>query len=92
MKGEPLQGCKHWLSQWSKKQASEISHSLASRLVMKGVDLRTVQEFMGQHNIPMTCRYAHPAPEHKQAAVERLCEVTVTTRKTPELIPFAASL
>jgi site-specific recombinase XerD len=45
-----------------------LRHSLASRLVMKGVDLRTVQEFMGQQNIPMTCRYAHPAPEHKQAS------------------------
>ena len=49
---------------------------------MKGVDLRTVQELMGHKNIQMTCRYAHLAPEHKQAAVEKLCEATVTTRKT----------
>jgi site-specific recombinase XerD len=98
MKGEPLQGYKHWFEPGVEKAGVRdftwyrMRHSFASRLVMKGVDLRTVQEFMGHQNIQMTCRYAHLAPEHKQAAVERLCEVTVTTRKTPELIPFAASL
>ena len=37
-----------------------------------GVDLRTVQELMGHKTIAMTCRYAHLAPSHKLAAVERL--------------------
>jgi site-specific recombinase XerD len=49
-----------------------LRHTFASRLVMKGVDLRTVQELMGHKTIGMTCRYAHLAASHKMAAVERL--------------------
>ena len=49
-----------------------LRHTFASPLVMAGVDLRTVQELMGHKTIAMTCRYAHLAPSHKLAAVERL--------------------
>jgi site-specific recombinase XerD len=49
-----------------------LRHTFASRLVMAGVDLRTVQELLGHKTIAMTCRYAHLAPAHKLAAVERL--------------------
>jgi site-specific recombinase XerD len=52
-----------------------LRHTFASRLVMKGVDLRTVQELMGHKTIQMTCRYAHLGPEHKLAAVETLCKL-----------------
>jgi hypothetical protein len=43
---------------------------------MAGVDLRTVQQLMGHKTIQMTVRYAHLAPEHQLAAVERLCVTT----------------
>jgi site-specific recombinase XerD len=49
-----------------------LRHTFASRLVMAGVDLRTIQELMGHKTIGMTCRYAHLAPSHQLAAVERL--------------------
>lgn len=49
-----------------------LRHTFASRLVMMGVDLRTVQELMGHKDIRMTCRYAHLAPGHKLGAVELL--------------------
>ncbi len=49
---------------------------------MAGVDLRTVQQLMGHKTIQMTCRYAHLAPEHELAAVERLCE-TEAAQKEP---------
>jgi hypothetical protein len=39
---------------------------------MAGVDLRTVAELMGHQTIQMTMRYAHLAPAHTLAAVERL--------------------
>jgi site-specific recombinase XerD len=39
---------------------------------MNGVDLRTVAELMGHKTIQMTMRYAHLAPAHTLAAVERL--------------------
>jgi hypothetical protein len=42
---------------------------------MAGVDLRTVQQLLGHKTIQMTVRYAHLAPEHQKAAVERLCIV-----------------
>jgi site-specific recombinase XerD len=49
-------------------------HTYISRLVMAGVDLRTVQELAGHKDIKMTTRYAHLAPSHKLAAVDRLAE------------------
>jgi site-specific recombinase XerD len=53
-----------------------LRHTFASRLVMAGVDLRTVQELMGHKTIAMTVRYAHLAPKHTLAAVERLDALT----------------
>ena len=39
---------------------------------MAGVDLNTVRELLGHSDYAMTVRYAHLAPEHKAAAVEKL--------------------
>lgn len=58
-----------------------LRHTFASRLVMAGVDLRTVQELMGHKTIQMTVRYAHLAPQHRLAAVQRLCD-TEAVQKT----------
>ena len=41
-----------------------LRYTFASRLVMAGVDLKTVQELMGHKTIAMTARYAHLAPTH----------------------------
>jgi integrase len=60
----------------------DLRHTFISRLVMRGVDLRTVQELAGHKTIQMTMRYAHLAPSHVAAAVEKLCEPTATTTAT----------
>jgi site-specific recombinase XerD len=52
-----------------------LRHTFASRLVMAGVDLCTVQELMGHKSIQMTVRYSHLTPKHTLAAVERLAGV-----------------
>jgi site-specific recombinase XerD len=59
-----------------------LRHTFASRLVMAGVDIRTVQELLGHKTIGMTVRYAHLAPKHTLAAVERLDAPTETPTDT----------
>ncbi len=60
-----------------------LRHTFASRLVMAGVDLRQVQQFLGHSSIVMTMRYAHLSPEHGQAAIEKL----VTAKAEPPAAP-----
>jgi len=50
----------------------DLRHTFASRLVMAGVDIRTVQELMGHKTIAMTLRYSHLSPDHKRKAMEAL--------------------
>jgi site-specific recombinase XerD len=59
-----------------------LRHTFASRLVMAGVDIRTVQELLGHKTIGMTVRYSHLAPKHTLAAVERLDPPTETPTST----------
>src|SRR6266404_9308992 len=59
-----------------------LRHTFASRLVMAGVDIRTVQELLGHKTIGMTVRYSHLAPKHTLAAVERLDTPTETPTDT----------
>lgn len=46
-----------------------LRHTFATRAVMAGVDIVTVQELLGHKTIAMTKRYSHPTPEHKKRAV-----------------------
>jgi integrase len=47
----------------------DLRHTFASHLIMKGVDLRTVQELLGHKTIAMTLRYTHLLQEHLHEAV-----------------------
>jgi site-specific recombinase XerD len=78
VKGMPLTDPRHWFEaaiRMAKIRGFSwhcLRHTFASRLVMAGVDLRTVQELLGHKSIAMTVRYSHLAPAHTLAAVERL--------------------
>jgi site-specific recombinase XerD len=59
----------------------DLRHTFASRLVMKGVDIRTVQVLMGHASITMTMRYAHLSPSHELEAV-RILDALPSDTKT----------
>lgn len=49
-----------------------LRHTCASRLVMAGVDIRTVQEIMGHKTLTMTMRYSHLSGGHLNRAINRI--------------------
>jgi site-specific recombinase XerD len=49
-----------------------LRHTFASRLVMSGVDLKTVMELGGWSSLEMIQRYAHLSASHKAEAIERI--------------------
>lgn len=68
-----------WMRGWLKRAgvmnfrpAHDLRHTFASRLVMAGVGLRTVGEFLGHTSAETTMIYAHLSPEHGKAAIEKL--------------------
>ncbi|MBQ8848351.1 MAG: site-specific integrase [Candidatus Gastranaerophilales bacterium] len=50
----------------------DLRHTVATRLVEKGIDLVVVQDILGHSKVSTTQRYAHPVPERKMDAVEIL--------------------
>lgn len=50
----------------------DLRHTVATRLVEKGVDLVVVQEILGHSKLTTTQRYAHPVPQRKSEAIEIL--------------------
>ncbi len=67
-----------------------LRHTFASRLVMKGVDLRTVQELTGHKTMTMTLRYSHLSPGHQLDAVQRLNAAPTDTRTDTDVQPMQA--
>lgn len=50
----------------------DLRHTVATRMVEKGIDLLVVKDILGHSNIETTMRYAHPVPKRKLEAVESL--------------------
>jgi len=47
----------------------DLRHTVATRLVEKGIDLLVVKDILGHSNIETTMRYAHPIPKRKSDAI-----------------------
>lgn len=79
-KYKPIKDPKEWFKVTCEEAKVEgvtwhiLRHTFASRLVMKGVGLKTIQELMGHKTIAMTARYAHLAPGHLRDAVHKLTQ------------------
>lgn len=54
----------------------DLRHTVATRLVEKGIDLTVVQEILGHSKVTTTQRYAHPVPQRKLDAIEILNSYT----------------
>src|ERR1700677_4960508 len=78
IEGEGLQGSRGWFNTALKEAKIPgytwdcNRHTFASRLVMAGLDIRAVGELLGHKSLSMTMPYAHLAPAHTAAAVDRL--------------------
>jgi site-specific recombinase XerD len=49
-----------------------LRHTFASRLVMSGADLRTIQTLGGWRDLSLVQRYGHLSPGHGTRAIERI--------------------
>lgn len=67
--GQPRQSARNWFERAVHRAGIEdftwhcLRHTFASRLIMKGVDIRTAAELLGHRTLAMTMRYSHLAPE-----------------------------
>ena len=50
----------------------DLRHTFASHLAMKGVPMKTIQEYLGHANLTMTMKYSHLAPSHHRDAIQIL--------------------
>lgn len=78
---DPLLDPRYWWDRVIEKSGiidfhwHDLRHTFASRCVMAGVDLRTLQQLLGHKTLQMVVRYSHLPQSHELAAVEKLCAV-----------------
>ncbi len=58
----------------------DLRHTFASQVIMRGGDLKDVQELLGHKSMSMTLRYSHLSQEHKKRAVNLLNGITALSQ------------
>jgi integrase len=58
----------------------DLRHTFASQVLLRGGDLKDIQELLGHSTMTMTLRYAHLTQEHKKKAVNLLNGLTATDK------------
>ncbi|MCP4628148.1 MAG: site-specific integrase [bacterium] len=62
----------------------DLRHTFASWFVMRGGDLKTLQEILGHSDIATTMRYAHLSKAHKAKSINLVSGLTSRKNKAPE--------
>ena len=63
----------------------DLRHTFASQVIMRGGDLKDVQELLGHKSMSMTLRYSHLSQEHKRKAVNLLNGLTASAQNRHNL-------
>jgi site-specific recombinase XerD len=86
--GKQLRGPRDWFGEALNRSRiagyhwHDNRHTFCSRLVLAGVDIRTVAALAGHATIQMTMRYAHLSPDHNRAAVDKLMQFSLKQSDT----------
>jgi integrase len=62
-----------------------LRHTFASHLIMKGVDPRTVQEYLGHSSIQVTEKYSHLSKSHKREGIKVLSFIAEDETKLKQI-------
>jgi integrase len=68
----------------------DLRHTFASHFIMRGGDLKSLQELLGHADIKTTMRYAHLSKAHKEKAVNLLNGLTAKSNEksaTSQIVP-----
>jgi integrase len=67
----------------------DLRHTFSSHFVMRGGDLKALQEILGHTTLTMTMKYAHLAQGHKKEAINRLNGLTTKKADGHKMVTFS---